>query len=114
MIATGIQVIGVIFGLIMIYLSYIYLKKKQFDGIDFLFWMTIWICFIIAIVFPDSLNLFVEGFGVVRAMDLLMIIAFIGSFSLLFFVYRKTKENSKRLARLIEGIALKEFEKGIQ
>jgi len=62
----GIQIVGLIFGLIMIYFSYVYFRRKEFSPRDFIMWGAVWTAFIIAILFPQKLNIFLDTLKITK------------------------------------------------
>ena len=73
----GIQVAGFLFGLFMIYYSFINYKRKEFTVKEFGFWLFVWILFIIVALFPYILDPIVKFGGFFRALDVLIVSGFI-------------------------------------
>ena len=57
----GIQILGVLFGLFMVYYSFLKMKKKEFSNNEFVFWGIVWIIIMLLVLFPHSLDFFVKG-----------------------------------------------------
>lgn len=103
---NGIQIIALLFGLGMLYMTYTSYKRKQFNTIDFGFWAAIWVVFLFAAIFPFSLKGIVYEFGIGNLIDFTAIIALIVAFGLLFLMYRRTKNTSKKVEEIVEKLAL--------
>ena len=107
----GIQLIGVVVGLAAIHLTYLYYKRSQFTRHELLFWLFIWLAFIFVAVFPRSVSPIVNYLGLARPMDLIMIVAFVILFSLVFHNYIINKVQQRQLERLVRELALKDLER---
>jgi hypothetical protein len=105
-----IQVIGMLFALDMIFITYFYHKREIFKPQETIIWMTIWLGLLFAVMFPSTLEIVIRPLKVVRVMDFLVIVAFFLSFSLLFIVFIKTKYNEKRLEKVIRELAMQQAE----
>jgi len=104
----GIQLVGIIFGVAMIYLAFLYYKKRDFTINDFTIWLIVWILFIIAVIFPQGLNYFLEELGVISAMQLFTIMGFIFIFATVFYLFVLERRSQRKLARIVKAIAIKE------
>lgn len=100
------QIIGITIAIIMIYFSFVYYKKKQFELADFLLWLCIWLSFSMMVMFPEKLNFLMETLGVIGAIPLFAIIGVLSLFIIGFFLYKITRENQRKLAYLISTLAL--------
>lgn len=112
----GIQLMGLLFALFMLYLNFIRYKKKEFTIKEYLFWLLLWVIFIIIMLFPWVLDPIVTKFKFARTMDLLIVVSFIfliGSNFYTYTVVRKTQKNVEDLVRKIafemSGNAKKKF-----
>lgn len=101
----GIQILGVLFALFMIYLTFLHQKRKEFSLQEYLFWMFIWIVFLFLVIFPTSLDFFVKGvLNLRRRMDFFIIAGFIFVIGVVFHIYitvRKTKNKVEKMVRKI-------------
>lgn len=108
---VGIQLFGILFGIAMIYLAFIYLKKKDLTINDFIIWLVVWLIFIFAVSFPQKLNVFMDTFGIIGAMQFFAITGIIFLSAIVFYLYTKVRKNQKQLARIVKETALKEAKK---
>ena len=104
---AGVQVLAILFGIVMMYFTFLYYKKKQFQPTDLLLWATIWLGFTFAVMFPELFVGFLQPLVVQRVMDLITIGAFAVQFIIIFFLYKKTKNNEQSVKKLVRKIALK-------
>lgn len=103
----GVQILGVIFGFLMIYLSFLYYKRKEFSKLQFLSWELLWILFLSIVFFPEIISGFTKKFGFIRLMDFLVIIAFIIITFLTFCNYISLNRIKKGLEKKVREDALK-------
>jgi|SRR3989344_5335132 len=103
----GVQIIGIIFCLIVIYLTYMHYKRNEFNALELGLWLVLWLGFGFAILFPDLESVFLKPLHIVRVMDLLTIAGFLVLFTLVFFMYGLVKNNNKRVEEIVRDKALK-------
>ena len=72
----GIQILASLFALFMLYIAFLHLKKHNLNSAEFIFWLLLWSAFIYFALFPKVLDPILATLFVTRAMDLLMITAF--------------------------------------
>jgi len=106
----GIQILGVIFGLLMAYLCFLHYKRREFGGIQFLFWEILWIGFIFVIIFPKITNILVQELSITRAMDFFIILGFMFITSLTFYNYVTISKIKRRLEEEVRRDALKSLD----
>ncbi len=102
----GIQIAGFLFGLFMIYYSFLNYKRKEFTGKEFSFWIAIWIIFIAVTLFPFVLDPVVKTFGFFRTLDLLVISAFLFLIISMFYIYTLTRKTQKQVEKVVREIAI--------
>ena len=86
----GIQIAGFLFGLFMIYYSFLNYKRKEFTPKEFSFWLILWIAFIIIALFPYVLDPIVKTLSFARTLDLLIISGFLFLIATIFYTDRKS------------------------
>jgi len=105
---TGIQILGILFGLFMIYLTFLYQKRKELTTRESLVWSIIWIAFLLLSLAPNSLNLFVKGvLNMQRPLDFLIILGFMFLIGTSFYNYSAIKRNERRLEEIVRKIAIR-------
>lgn len=113
----GVQLIGIIFGLIFIYLTFLNKKRNELTDSEALFWMFIWGGLIIVSIFAQSifgnfLNILVKDIlKMARILDFFIIIAFLIIFGILFYMFVITKRTQNRVEKLVRNIALEKASK---
>ena len=102
-----IQIAGSLFGMFMIYYSFLNYKRKEFTVKEFSFWAFLWIMFIIVALFPFLLDPLVKKIGFLRALDLLTIIGFIFLTTAVFYTYTLARKNQKKMETIVREMAMK-------
>ena len=105
--AIGIQITGLLFGLFMIYYSFLNYKRKEFTTKEFGAWLFLWLIFIIVSLAPFLLEPFVKKIGFLRALDLLTIGGFIFLITAVFYTYTLTRKNQKKLEAIVMQAAMR-------
>ena len=107
----GIQIAGILFGLFMIYYSFLHYKRKEFTSKEIFFWSAIWVLFIIVSLFPNILDPIVKIGGFLRALDLLIISGFLFLIAAIFYNYTVTRKVQKKLETVVRDIAMRKHNK---
>jgi len=104
----GIQILGILFGLFMLYTTFIHRKKNEFNLKEYVLWTVLWVGFVVISSFPNILQPFTETLNLQRTMDLLLILGFIFVVGLLYNNYLIIKNTRKRVENVVQKIAVKE------
>ena len=107
----GIQVAGFLFGLFMIYYSFLNYKKKQFTVKEFAFWALLWVLFILVALFPSLLDPVVKYFGFFRVLDVLIVSGFLFLILAVFYIYTLTRKTQKQVETVVRQIAINKSKK---
>ena len=107
----GIQIVGVLFGITMIYMTFVYHKKNEFSMKEFGLWLLLWFVFIFVTLFPTSLDFIVKKLSISRPLDLLIIGGFMFLITISFFTYSIARKTEKRVEEVVRKVALKKDEK---
>ena len=103
----GIQVVGFLFGLFIIYLTFLNYKRKEFTAKEFIFWILLWLIFIVLTLFPFLLNPIVKSFGFFRALDVLIVSGFLFLILAIFYTYTVVRRNQRQIEKVVREIAMK-------
>ncbi|MFH1052954.1 MAG: DUF2304 family protein [Candidatus Woesearchaeota archaeon] len=103
----GIQIIGVLFGLFMLYITFLHNKRKEFTVKEGLVWAILWLGFIFITLFPTQLNYFVKDvLTMQRPLDFYIILGFIIIIGTLFHTYSLVRRLQKKTDDLVSKIAI--------
>ncbi len=110
MIISGIQVVGLIFALGILYVVFLNFKRKEITGIEFVGWVLLWAVFLLLTFIPRIVDPILQPLHIVRALDLYIIIGFMVLVAFHFHTYSQLKKMQKKVEKLVRRIALKEEE----
>lgn len=105
-----IQLLGAVFALDMMFITYFYHRRGVFYLHDSIIWMSVWTGIFLTAVFPQSIEVIVEPLQILRVMDFLQLAGFFLIFSMLFMVFLRSRHNDKRIEMLVRELALREAE----
>ena len=103
-----IQILGVLFGLAMLYVTYDYYRRKGLELKDITGWVVLWCTFILVVLFPAALLFVSKKLNLTRAIDLIMIVSFVVMIYLIFNLYNRMKKIERNMEKMIEVIALRD------
>ena len=69
----GLQIIGMLFALVMLYLTFLYYKKSSYSTMSFALWSVIWAGFLFMTFFPATLYGIMEDLKIERTVDVFVI-----------------------------------------
>jgi len=107
----GIQIIGVLFALFMMYLTFLHSKRREFTFKEWSFWTIVWLVFLILTLQPRILDPVVAKIGVGRKLDLFIIVGFIFLIGISFYNYTLVRKNQKKIEKIVRNLAYREKEK---
>jgi hypothetical protein len=107
----GIQIIAILFALFMGYYAFINYKRKQLKTGEFSFWIVVWLCFLLAAIFPTYLERMAKSLSIHRTMDFLTILGFFFVIMLLFYNYVQVRKNSYKLEEIVRKLAYRKVGK---
>lgn len=108
---TGFGVIGLVFLLVMVYLTYIEYKKSRLTKINFAIWLFFWLLAAILVILQPYVNSIISEFNIVRVLDLYMILGFMFLFYVVFYLFVVVKKSERRVEELVRKVALSQIKK---
>lgn len=110
----GVQILGILFALWLLYLSFLHYKRNEFNTTEFSFWVLLWVLFGFVTIFPNSLEFAVDTLSLARKMDLFTIIGFLFLTALTFYNYTTVKKSKNKLENVVRKLAIDNVEKGTE
>jgi len=107
---SGIQLLGILFGLVQSYFTFLHFKRREFTIREFIGWEAVWVSFVVITLFPQPFATFAVGFGVIRPLDLFIILGFIVTLSISFYTYVNVDKLRKQFEKAVRDLALIESE----
>lgn len=104
---AGIQILGLLFGLFMIYYTFLHRKRNELGIKEYFFWFIVWIMFIIVVLFPRIIDPLIQGLNFARRLDFFIILGFLFLIGLSFYTYIIVKKNQNQVEEIVRKIALK-------
>jgi hypothetical protein len=101
----GIQLLAILFGLIMIYMTFLYYKRDNYNLTAFAFWFIIWIAFIVFATVPEVIYGLMNILAIERTADFFVISA-LGVLSVVIFkLYVKNKQLDDKIEKVVRKVA---------
>ncbi len=108
---AGIQILGLIFALSMLYLVFLNFKRREITAGEFLFWIIIWGVFLLLIFLPSVTEPLLQSLHIVRALDLFVIVAFMLLTVFHFSTYSIIRKTQRKVELLVRSLAIEEYKK---
>ena len=102
----GIQVFGIVFGVFILYMSFLQWKKKEFTINEWLFWSIFALGFSGISLFPEVINPITAVLKLERKLDFFIILGFMFLIAATFYSYRIVRKTQKGLEELVRQLAL--------
>ena len=107
----GAQIAGFLFGMFMLYYSFLNYKKKEFSMKEFVLWILLWGIFIVVALFPSILDPLSKTLNFARTFDLLVIGGFIYLAFATFYNYSVIRKTQRQLETVVREISFKRSKK---
>jgi hypothetical protein len=102
----GIQIVGILFSIFMIYYTFLQYKKKDITIKEYLVWVCLWIIFIVLTIFPNIIRPIVKPIGFARIFDFFIVAGFMFIIGSIFYIYLLVRSNQKRLEDIVRKVAI--------
>jgi hypothetical protein len=104
---VGIQILGMLFGIFMMYYTFLYYKRKEFTIREYSFWLVFWGIFVLITLFPQVLDPILVKLNIVRALDFFMIAGFLFVIIIVVHTYMIVRKNQRKIEEVVRNIALR-------
>ena len=105
----NLQIMGIVFAILLFYLSYASFKKKDFDFNDFILWGGVSSILLIITIFYDKFYFIFNVFHIQGALWFLTIGGMFFLFILIFYLHRNLKKTQRKLEKIVRFLALKKI-----
>ena len=106
----GIQIVGILFAIAMIYLTFHGYKRGQISKQGLGLWMAVWAALIILSAFPQIISGIGGQLNVSGTVDFLTLVSFAFFLMLMFYLHQKVNKMESKLEKLVRAIAYEEVE----
>ena len=107
----GIQILGLLFAIFMLYYTYLHFKRKEITLKECSFWVILWGIFIPISLVPQILDPLVKSLNLARTLDFFIILGFMFLLGTVFYTYLLVRKNQKRLEEIVRKTAIEKPEK---
>ena len=114
MVLSGVQILGALFGLLLLYLAFVHQKRREFTIKEWVAWSGLAIVFIIFAVFPQVLDPITVRLRFFRTLDLMVILGFMFMVVAIFYTYALARSNQKKMEFVIRTEAINDALKKIK
>ncbi|MBN1275009.1 DUF2304 domain-containing protein [Candidatus Woesearchaeota archaeon] len=102
---AGIQLIGMLFGIGMLYLTYVHYQKKDFTWRSALVWTAVWLAFIVIIILPESVYGIMQALRIERTADFFVMTGFVLFAVIIFYLFITVKRNERKVEGMVRALA---------
>ena len=103
-----VKMLGLLFGLFMIYITFLHLRRKEFSTQESAFWFIIWGIFIFVVLIPTSLDFLIKDvLNLGRRLDFFIIVGFMFIIGVVFHNCSITKKTQNKVEKLVRNIAIR-------
>ncbi|MBI4451295.1 DUF2304 domain-containing protein [Candidatus Woesearchaeota archaeon] len=106
----GVQLIGIVFALAMLYLTFLYYKRNEYGLHDFIIWICVWVMAIFIVSFPTTIYGVMEALEIKRTADFFALAGFMFFSVVIFYLYVTTKKTKRRMEEVVRRIAIQQVE----
>lgn len=101
-----IQFLGIIFGLGMMYFTFVRYKRKELTSGEALLWWSGWLLLMIVAIIPSALDVIIAPLNFYRRLDFFVVIGFFVLLGVGFWNYSNLKKLEKKLETYVRNEAL--------
>lgn len=102
----GVQILILLFGIVMIYFTFLYYKRSNYEKFGLVFWLLVWLGFIFLGMFPQTVYGVMEALSIERTADFFYAGGILLFSVVLFYLYNITKKNQKQIEIVVRKMAL--------
>lgn len=102
----GLQIVGILFALIMLYLTFLYYKRNSYGSRSFFIWFCVWLFFLLMVMFPETIYGIMETLSIQRTVDFFVIGGFLFFSVMIFHLYVVVKQTQKKVETVVRRVAL--------
>lgn len=103
---AGIQLLGILFGIVMIYFSYLYFKRGNYSKKSFILWTGTWLGVIVIFAIPQLIYSVMKLLAIQRTADFFSAVAIIFLTSIVFYLYTVVKQTERKMEDLVRTVAI--------
>ncbi len=101
-----IQLLGVIFGIAMVYFTFVKYKRKELTRTELMFWIGCWTLLVVIAIIPYALDPIIAPLHFYRRLDFFVVLGFFVLLLLGFHSYTSLKRVEKKVEKFVREDAL--------
>lgn len=109
---SAIQIVILFIVLAIWWRLYLRFKNSDLNVREFLEWFILWLAVALVTILPDTASYFANLLGVGRGVDLVVYLALLLIFYLLFKIFLRLERGERQLTKVVRELALREKQKG--
>ena len=102
-----IQFLGTLFGISMLYVTFIKFKRQELSKFEAIGWFLGWIAFIAIAIVPFMLDPIVSSLKFYRRLDFFVVVGFFALLGLGFYTYNIARNNQRKFEKIVRRMAIK-------
>lgn len=106
-----VQFLGTLFGICMLYFTFIKFKREELSKFEAVGWFLGWITFIVVAIVPFMLDPIVNSLNFYRRLDMFVVVGFFALLGLSFYTYNLAKNNQRKFEKIVRRLAIKKNNK---
>jgi len=103
-----IQLLGILFSIAMIYLTFLKYKRKEINKLEFLMWAGGWILLMALAIVPSVLDPIIGKLNFYRRLDFFVVLGFFTLLGIGFYNYSLVKKMEKKVELFVRNQAIQE------
>ncbi|MFT4343312.1 MAG: DUF2304 family protein [Candidatus Woesearchaeota archaeon] len=107
----GVQIVGIIFALAMMYAAFVHYKRKVLTQLEHLFWQITWVIFLLVSVFPQTGSFLARSLDITRTMDVFVVLGLVFVLGIVFANYISIRKTTHKVEEAIRVLAMQKTEK---
>ena len=106
-----IQFLGIIFGLAMMYFTFVKYKRRELNDFELVIWFLGWVILIFLAIIPSVLDFIINPLHFYRRLDFFVVVGFFVLLGLAFYNYSVVKKMERKLEVFVRKQALQNQER---
>lgn len=102
----GLQIIGLLFGVGMLYLTFLHFRRNEYQKADFVLWAAVWLFFIFVVMFPSTMYGLMETLKIERTVDFITIGGGFFFSMIIFRMYVSVKRTKNKVEEVVRKVAI--------
>jgi hypothetical protein len=108
---SGIQIIGIVFMIMMMYLTFVHYKRKSYGFKSLLLWLGVWIVALVVVSVPSTVYGIMQALNIQRTADFITLLGFAFFAVIIFYLYSIVGKNNQKMEHLVRELAINDAEK---